>query len=471
MSPQVVTTLSSADGPVASSPEKGKENSNTSLPNASSPESDSFDRKSKELETAKNLIKQMQADRTNDRKIIAELRTQLEEAIQAQSKRNQTNEEAENLEKHLTELKSVHEENEGLKTDLDQMKQENERFESDLERMKRENERMENEKSDEISRMKEKFSEEKLAFEKELNALKIDHEQIVADLRNQFESSRGDFESQLKSLSDNVAQRDLSIASLQGEKELVQNRISSLESELEKSAQNLESVTLQRVADETRFKDEISRLTRVHGEEVKQMENEFAKQFSTLRSQIDSKSDEVETLTKSLNAAKQHEIELKKEFEQRKSDLEKRIRTAEQNQVHAEDCLSDVRKKLSKAEAEIVDLNDQIENLENEKNGLNDSISTLTLGKQTAEKMASDAQDKYKQVTHKLTATEKQLKTNQDLVDDLKKQLEDKSTIVKRFTNDLAVLRRATDDKVRNVAVIAAVIAFVISRLLAALFA
>ena len=430
MPPQAVTTVS----PSSSEGSLDKENNN--LP-------DLLERRTKEIEAAKNLIKQMQGDRTLDKATIASLREELESVSKSFNA---------SLDRAKAEARAELEE---TKNRLAQLEDEKETLSLSL----KEKDRVH---AEHLDRIQSELAEKNEA----LLALEAGH-------GRQLESLREDLRAELETIKKNhlaeIATVREGMNNMSSERDLLAATVARLEQELEKSAQNLEVVTLQRVADETRFKDELSRLISSHSNELKQTEAEFAKQFSAARSQLDAKTQEVDALSKSLNTAKQHEMDLKKDFETKRSELDKRIRSAETNQVKAEDALETVRTQLSKRECEVKLLEEQIETLEHDKAVLNESLNSTVAAKASVEKNATETQERYKQVTHKLSSLEKQFVVSEEKVNELKKQVNDKTEIVKQFTNDLAALRRASDDKVRNVAIIAAVIAFVIARILAAL--
>ena len=423
MTPQAVT-LSSEH---AASPAE-KENYASFSDRSASPSSDieHLERKTKELDTAKLLIKQMQADRKTDREALTELKRELEILKQTSLKKSENIEESEAFRNVQSLLASMKEERDALVNRVEEL-------ESQLIASKTCHD-------DEVARLNQLVADQQNKTLSEMCSLKADHDR-------------------------ELSARDQQITTLKSEIETQSEQVIRSLTQLEESQEELKSIRDERVADETGFKDELNRISSEMATQQIQTRADYEKQLSAVKSFLSQREKEVESLTKCV----QVETDSKNSLEQKKNELEKRVRLAESKQVELEDALVASGKLVTKTQALVKDLEQQVEIVESEKCLVEESLKTITTSKNQIEKSALESNERSKQLNNKLASAEKQVRAFEDQIQELKNQVNDKGLVVKQFTNDLASLRRASDNKVRNVAVIAALIAFVISRLIASM--
>jgi chromosome segregation ATPase len=255
----------------------------------------------------------------------------------------------------------------------------------------------------------------------------------------------------------------------------------SLWSEVERLQSEIQSLTAEKDTEQSRYTNELTELLEANkkitvdleneklngNERVSEIESAMNRQLGSLRNECAEKSKQIEQLQVQIQKLKELENEKKKEYDASKYEMEKRIRAAESKQVQVEDELAVAKKLLAKSEEESSNLREEIENLLHQQTLAIEKITAATTAKSNAERQYEEANEKSKTLAHRLSLAEKHAKNTDEKLEELRKELDDKVAIVKKFTVDVANLKRSNDDKVRNVAIIAALVAFVISRLVA----
>ena len=198
----------------------------------------------------------------------------------------------------------------------------------------------------------------------------------------------------------------------------------------------------------------------------KQKSFESEKSLGNAKLELEAKVKQINILEEELAGIKKIQTEKKRETELLKLENDRKLRSVESRQIQAEDSVRELSKKLIEAETCEKQLREEIEGLLHQQTLAIERISQSNALRNATEITCKEAIEKAREACARVSVVEKQLKHTEEQAGELRKQLSSKIDAIKVLELQSAKDIEKEKKKTNNVAIITSVVVLVVSRLI-----